>query len=91
MKQVISLGSGLGGDKFMEVGVFSNWANWWFSAQFAKASRALRALKTRLKSRSEFLVQSTAVDRHNFKGSLGITLQCLKALWRSYEKLQMGK
>ena len=25
------------------------------------------------------------------KGSLGITLECLKALWRSYEKLQMGK
>ena len=25
-------------------------------------------------------VQSTAVDRHNFKGSLEITLECLKAL-----------
>lgn len=56
MKQVISLGSGLGGDKFMEVGVFSNWANWWFSAQFAKASRALRALKTRLKSRCQIRI-----------------------------------
>ena len=24
---------------------------------------------------------ATAVDRHNFKGSLGITLECLQALW----------
>lgn len=62
MKQVISLGSGLGGDKFMEVS----------------------------DARSEFLVQSTAVDRHNFKGSLGITLECLQALWSNCSDYKWG-
>ena len=86
MKQVISLGSGLGGEKFlMEVGDRKTGQIGGSLPSSPKTpERSSRKKRVASDARSEFLVQSTAVDRHNFKGSLGITLECLQALWSSW-------
>ena len=87
MKQVISLGSGMLGDEFVEVGdrKLGNLMVPYGSLLLVTGSRGM--IVVQLVPDPNPWVQSTALDRHNFKGSLGITLECLQAFATADGKL----